>query len=147
MGMIVVGVDSSDGANAALGFALAEPKLRQVKVLAVHVRQFGFHRAGIDEADPAFGVDLSDVRGSAEAALAATVDEVLPSGSDVEVVRRVVEGTPGTVLVEEWPDAESLVVDSRGHGGFAGLWLGSVSQQCAQHAACPVVIIPHGRRR
>lgn len=146
MGVIVVGVDSSDGAKAALRFALAEAKLRRAKVLAVHVWQFGFYGAGIGEADAAFGIDLSDVRGSAEAALAATVDEVVPNGRDVEVVRRVVEGTPGAVLVEESRDAELLVVGSRGLGGFAGLLLGSVSQQCAQHAVCPVVIIRHEQR-
>jgi nucleotide-binding universal stress UspA family protein len=41
--------------------------------------------------------------------------------------------------------ADLLVVGSRGYGGFRGLLLGSVSQQCAQHAPCPVVIIPHIR--
>ena len=146
MGVIVVGVDSSDGAKSALRFAIAEAKLRRAKVLAVHVWQFGLYGAGIGGVGPALGVDISDVRAGAEAALAAAVDEVVPSGSDVEVVRRAVEGTPGAVLVEESRDAELLVVGSRGHGGFAGLLLGSVSQQCAQHAACPVVIIPHGQR-
>jgi nucleotide-binding universal stress UspA family protein len=37
-----------------------------------------------------------------------------------------------------------LVVGSRGLGGFRGLMLGSVGQQCAHHASCPVVIVPHG---
>ena len=45
------------------------------------------------------------------------------------------------MLVDEAEGADLLVVGSRGHGGFAGLLLGSVSQQCAQHASCPVVII------
>jgi nucleotide-binding universal stress UspA family protein len=53
----------------------------------------------------------------------------------VEVERRVVEGAPAAVLVEESRDADLLVVGSR------GLVLGSVSQQCAHHAECPVVIV------
>jgi len=44
-------------------------------------------------------------------------------------------------LVDESRSADLLVVGSRGHGGFPGLLLGAVSQQCAQHAACPVVIV------
>jgi len=59
----------------------------------------------------------------------------------MEVERRVVQGRAAAALVDESRDADLLVVGSRGHGGFAGLLLGSVSQQCAHHAACPVVIV------
>jgi nucleotide-binding universal stress UspA family protein len=73
----------------------------------------------------------------AEKALADLAEDM--AGLDVEHV--AVEGQPAQVLVDEAEDAELLVVGSRGHGGFTGLLLGSVSQQCAHHARCPVVIV------
>jgi nucleotide-binding universal stress UspA family protein len=87
------------------------------------------------------GGDLLELRGAARAALDATLDEAIPDTGDVNVERRVVEGAPAAVLVDESRDADLLVVGSRGRGGFAQLLLGSVSQQCAHHANCPVVIV------
>lgn len=48
---------------------------------------------------------------------------------------------PAEALIEAATTAQLLVVGSRGRGGFSGLMLGSVSQQCVQHARCPVVVV------
>ena len=141
-GLVVVGVDSSEGAKAALRFALDEARLRQATLRIVHTWQYGYIGVkGIEGFSPVAGADLGELRRMAEAALDATLHEVAPDSDGVLIQRRVSEGAPATVLVDESRDAYLLVVGSRGHGGFAGLLLGSVSQQCAQHAACPVVIV------
>jgi len=142
MNVVVVGVDHSDGAKAALAFAHEEARLRRATLRAVHAWQFGYiGYAGFERAVPAVGADIHELRAAAAAALDATVREALTDAGPVEIEQHVVEGTPGAVLVDESKDADLLVVGSRGHGGFAQLLLGSVSQQCAQHAACPVVIV------
>jgi nucleotide-binding universal stress UspA family protein len=142
MSVIVVGVDHSAGAKEALRFALEEAKLRQATLRAVHAWQFGYFGAtGMGGLLPAVGAELRDFRDAAEAALDATLREAITDTGDVEVERRVVEGAPAAMLVEESRDADLLVVGSRGLGGFAQLLLGSVSQQCAHHAECPVVIV------
>ena len=73
-------------------------------------------------------------------------DEGLADDPDLEVVEAVFQGPAGSVLLDAAADADLLVVGSRGHGGFAGLLLGSVSLQCVTHAACPVVVVPHPER-
>jgi nucleotide-binding universal stress UspA family protein len=50
------------------------------------------------------------------------------------------EGQTALALLDESEGAEMLIVGSRGHGGFAGLLLGSVSERCAEHATCPVLV-------
>jgi nucleotide-binding universal stress UspA family protein len=72
-----------------------------------------------------------------------TLEEVLGSQPQVrarEIVRR---GSAARELVQASQGAQLLIVGSRGHGGFTGLLLGSVSSACAEHAHCPVLII-HG---
>jgi nucleotide-binding universal stress UspA family protein len=145
MNLIVVGVDRSEGAKAALAFAHEEARLRGATLRAVQAWQLGYNGyvgyTGFEGAAPAIGGDPSELRAAAAAALDSTLREALPSPGDVKIEQRVVEGTAGAVLVDESRNADLLVVGSRGHGGFAQLLLGSVSQQCAHHAACPVVIV------
>ena len=142
MNVVVVGVDDSDGAKAALAFAHEEARLRNATLRAVHAWQFGYiGYTGFEGAVPALGGDIAELRAAAVAALDATVRAVLPDPGGVEIEQRVVEGAAGAVLVDESSQADLLVVGSRGHGGFTQLLLGSVGQQCAHHAACPVVIV------
>jgi nucleotide-binding universal stress UspA family protein len=142
MNTIVVGIDHSEGAKAALRFALEEARLRQAKLRVVHAWQFAYLGApGIEGSLPHPGGEFEALRTAADLALDSTLQEVAADARDVEVERRVVQGAPAAALVEESRDADLLVVGSRGHGGFAQLLLGSVSQQCAHHASCPVVIV------
>jgi nucleotide-binding universal stress UspA family protein len=142
MGVIVVGIDHSAEAKAALRFALEEARLRQATLRVVHAWQYGYIGAtGFEGAYPALGGDIKELREAAKAVLDTTLRESIPETGNVEIEQRVVEGRAAAVLVDESRDADLLVVGSRGHGGFAGLLLGSVSQQCAHHATCPVVIV------
>jgi nucleotide-binding universal stress UspA family protein len=80
------------------------------------------------------------IAAAAEKVLTETVAKL--SGAPDRVITAVAEGPPAQVLLKAAADADMLVVGSRGHGTFAGMLLGSVSQHCVQHAPCAVVVIP-----
>ena len=141
MKVIVVGVDHSAGASAALAFAEEEAALRGATLRVVHAWQYGYvGYTGFEGGMPAVGGDIVKLQAEAEAALEASVSQLIGK-SGVKIEQRVVQGAPAAVLVEQSRDADLLIVGSRGHGGFAQLLLGSVSQQCAHHSECPVVIV------
>jgi nucleotide-binding universal stress UspA family protein len=80
-------------------------------------------------------------RSQAEEVLREAVERVRGDHPAITVQTAVVEGPPARVLVEMSADADLLVVGSRGLGGFSGLLLGSVSQQCTHRARCPVTVV------
>lgn len=143
MHSIVVGIDGSPASLEALRFAIAEARLRGSEVKAVtawHVPAIVYEGAWT-----AAPVDMSVYSKDAEATLRATIDHVLGTDPDVPITAIMRHGQPADILCELAADADLMVVGSRGLGGFRGLLLGSVSQQCAHHAPCPVVIIPRDR--
>lgn len=81
----------------------------------------------------------------AERMLKDVLAEAFATGPSPEVRDLVREGNAAQVLLEYSGSSDVLVVGSRGHGGFAGLLLGSVSSHCAEHATCPVLVV-HGDR-
>lgn len=139
MPLIIVGVDDSVGAKAAVRFAVEEARFRSATLRAVHA--WHWDHVGVEGPYPAGHLELADARAVAETLLYAAVGEELVDGDATEIEHRVVEGSPAAVLIGESRHADLLVVGSRGRGGFAQLLLGSVSNQCAQHAECPVVIV------
>ena len=140
-GHIVVGVDGSPESDAALRWAVDEARLRDVALDVVTVWTYPM---------PAFvgipggyaSIELGeDLERRAKEAQAEALARTVPEQAGVVLEARVVKGQPAWALVDAAQDADMLVVGSRGLGGFRELLLGSVSQQCAHHAVCPVVIV------
>lgn len=140
MGHIVVGLDDSRGARAALRWAMAQAEATGVTVEAVHA--YPFDVAWIDQTNEHVPLWRARVANQARQELDAVVDGVVGRSSTVPIERHVTEGSAAMVLIEESKDADLLVVGSRGRGEFVGVLLGSVSQRCAEHAQCPVVVVP-----
>ena len=130
---IVVGVDGSEHGNAALRWALDEALAHEAEIIAVFAWQMPF--IGIPGA-----FDREEMERICKRFLEETVAAIVPEPR-VPMTKLVAEGDVSASLITAAKAADMLVLGSRGRGGFAGLKLGSVSQECAQHAPCPVVII------
>lgn len=89
-------------------------------------------------------VDEEKIAAGARERLDKMLAEVTRDDEVVRVDPLVLHGDPAQVLRARSAEATLLVVGSRGHGGFEGLLLGSVSTKCAYHSRCPLVIVPHG---
>jgi nucleotide-binding universal stress UspA family protein len=157
---VVVGVDGSAQSRAALAWAVGEAEAHGCELRAVFVYPPGdetspYVRSYAFTTDAAAAQLLSDdervwreqrateAREHAERLVRDEVDAVLSGHPEVTVTTHVVaDERPARGLIQFAGRAHSLIVGSRGRGGFAGLLLGSVSQQLAQHAPCPVTIVP-----
>jgi nucleotide-binding universal stress UspA family protein len=135
---ILVGVDGSEHGDAALVFAAEEAALRGASLLVVcaweppmMIAPLGVYTA---EAFESLGENSKNIVRAAVARVAEIQPKVVCEG-------KAVEGQPAAELLKAAESANIIVVGSRGHGGFASLLLGSVTQQVVHHARCPVVIV------
>ncbi|MBS2966789.1 universal stress protein [Actinocrinis puniceicyclus] len=135
--LIVVGVDGSESSIDALRWAALQAKRTDARLQAISAWQYPGGYGWVP--------DFSELDFEAEAqkGLDDTVARALGAEPDVPVTTRVIEGNAAIVLIDASQGADLLVVGSRGHGAFAGMLLGSVSQHCAQNASCPVLIVRH----
>lgn len=139
---VVVGVDGSKPSHEALRWAKFMAEATGSTLEAVVAWQpwpaYGWGTVGWPTLPTA-----SDPAEDARRMLAATVDEVFGPAKPEGMTLTVREGGATPVLIDISSGARTLVVGSRGHGGFTGLLLGSVSAACAEHASCPVLVV-HG---
>ena len=139
---IVVGVDSSDNALAALRWAAQEARLRDAELAVVHAWTVPVAVDPVGLAIGGFSHNRADLGALAQQACNNILDKLGPQPNDPKILTRVIEGMPARVLLDEAKDASLVVVGARGHGGFLGLLLGSVSSVVTHHAPCPVVVVP-----
>jgi len=137
---VVVGIDFSTGARAALLFGLHDAARRGLPVEVVTAYRppdywMDFYAVASYQPD--------QIRVGALDRLRTFVTEVLPEGPQPPPLVRLhaAMGAAADVLIMESHGADLLVVGSRGHGGFASMLLGSVSMYCALHASCPVTVV------
>jgi nucleotide-binding universal stress UspA family protein len=135
---IVVGVDGSKPSKLALSWAMRISATTGASIDAVTAWHFPV----------SFGwgyVTGADTPADATKCLTDSVDEAFGAERPAGLRLLVRQGLPAKVFLDESTGATMLIVGSRGHGGFSGLLLGSVSANCAEHATCPVLVI-HGDR-
>ena len=131
---IVVGVDGSQASIDALQWAARQASLTGAVVEAATAWHFPATYGGY------LVTAGTDWRADAVAIQETAVKEALGDEAS-SLIGRVAQGHPVGVLLEAAVGAELLVVGSRGHGGFVGMLLGSVSEQVVAHAPCAVVVI------
>lgn len=139
--LIIVGVDESDHSRAALHWAYEEAAHHGAAVTLVTVWRspplpIG---AGYGSSAPE-GYEVQPKK-NALALLERLTAELDARDPAVDVRTSIAEGHPAKVLIERSKEADLLVVGARGHEGFVGMLLGSVTQHLVAHADCPVVVV------
>ena len=138
---IIVGVDGSDSSRAALHWAYDEAAHHGASLTVVST----WNPPALPMTPPYGALPPEDYGGQPRKEALDLLDRftsaLVPRTPAVDVRTSVEEGNPAAVLIERSKEADLLVVGSRGHGGFKGMLLGSVSQHLVAHSDCPVVVV------
>ena len=138
-GQIVLALDDSESSTPAVEYAFAAASRQQLELTAVHA-WWREYLGGVMAYSPWEG-DWSEVAQELKQMMEHALAGWCEKYPDVTVHRHLVRGHAVQMLVQESEGAALLVVGSRGHGGFPGLLLGSVSNGLLQHADCPVAVV------
>jgi nucleotide-binding universal stress UspA family protein len=133
---IVVGIDGSESSVKALREArrLADALRAPLEAVAVWQQSHSMYDFYQSQSGWTPEKDIEKLlRDAADAAFGSDYPE--------RFTMSTLQGPAAKALIRHSVGAEMLVLGSRGHGGFAGLLLGSVSTACVAHATCPVLIV------
>jgi nucleotide-binding universal stress UspA family protein len=139
-GPVVVGFDDSPHAQAAAAFAFEEAAMREADLVVV--RAWTPPRMPWRSDVRPLTRDVAELETAERHALQLAVDGLAAKHPTVPVATRLIAGDARHALAEASAGAQLVVVGSRGRGGFAGVYPGSVSHHLLHHAHCPVAIIP-----
>jgi nucleotide-binding universal stress UspA family protein len=134
--LIIVGVDGSKQSNAAAQWAARQAELTGSSLELVTTWEWPSSYGWV----PPLPDDYDPVAPS-QSILDTVVSSLREGHPELVITTRVIEGHPAPVLVDQSKNADLLVVGSRGHGEFAGMLIGSVSQHCVANAHCPVLVL------
>ncbi|MGY0065863.1 universal stress protein [Streptomyces sp. QTS137] len=146
-GPVLLAVDGSPAGAAAGEFAFAEAALRKAPLIALHVWNTWSEPTPYEgPADPLnVAVDLDRLREKHQHRLEEAVAPWRAACLEVPVELRLERSRVRHTLLDAAGEAQLVVVGARGHGGFTGMLLGSVSQALLYHADCPVAVVRGGR--
>ena len=144
-GRIVVGVDGSPSSREAVRWAAGEAERHDAELEAIYAYVPPLPAAVVNApTNPLIAapeIPPENLAKQAEQKLEAVLEEVFGERRPARLTSRVVASPPAAALISESLDADQLVVGSRGHGGFRGLLLGSVSEQVVRHARGTVTVV------
>ena len=136
-----VAIDGSEPGQRALDFAFEEASRRGWKLLVIHA--WDVHVVGFDvdaSTYPKGGI-IDEVRDAEDRLSSEVLAGHRERYPDVEIEFHLGRGHADNVVLEASEECDLLVVGSRGHGGFASLMLGSVSNRVLHHAECSVAVV------
>lgn len=138
-GPVVVGVDGSPSALAAVDAAAREVRMRDVELRVVHA--FTWPAMHAPRGASPLGPPTGGLREAVEHLLAEAVERARTAAPGAEVSHAVITGEALTVLAAQSRSAQLIVVGHRGSGRFRELLLGSTAVHLSAHARCPVMVV------
>ena len=133
-GSIVVGVDGSPHSHDAIVWGAVEAARRNLPLHLIHA--LPDHHG--ENSSPAGDPDSRRAEGDVVAQ--GSISRARLAAPDVRVSAQTPRGAAAALLVEASGVADTVVLGARGRGAGRSAVLGSVSQQVAMHARCPVVV-------